>query len=117
MGVSWFGRVPSGPRARARSSRYPDADLIPHYHQCPREIPGRCGQSDDLVSTVGLVPIAFSTNSQSDNQATTGRRLACGFETRKMRCVMRIQLRLLLSTAFVVGVFTQLPGPGAVLSR
>ena len=30
---------------------------------------------------------------------------------------MRMQLRLLLFTALVAGVFTQLPGPGAVLSR
>jgi len=30
---------------------------------------------------------------------------------------MRIQLRLLLSTAFVAGVFTQLPGAGTALSR
>ena len=30
---------------------------------------------------------------------------------------MRIQLRLLLVTALVAGVFTQLPGPGAALSR
>src|SRR6266436_456938 len=34
-----------------------------------------------------------------------------------MRCVMRIQLRLLLLTTLVAGVFTQLPGPGAALSR
>jgi hypothetical protein len=34
-----------------------------------------------------------------------------------MRRVMRIQLRLLLFTALVAGVFTQLPGPGAPLSR
>src|SRR6516165_6482166 len=34
-----------------------------------------------------------------------------------MRCVMRMQLRLLLFTAIVAGVFTQLPGPGAALSR
>ena len=30
---------------------------------------------------------------------------------------MRIQLRLVLFTALVAGVFTQLPGPGAALSR
>ena len=30
---------------------------------------------------------------------------------------MRMQLRVLLGTALVAGVFTQLPGPGAALSR
>ena len=35
----------------------------------------------------------------------------------KERCVMRIQPRILIVTALVAGVFTQLPGPGAAQTR
>src|SRR6516165_12069432 len=79
MGLTPTGRV-LGPGREGT----PTQISSPHYHQCPSEIPRRCGQSVD---------------------------------TRKMRCVMRIQLRLLLFTAVVAGTYTQLPGPGAALSR